>query len=318
MVIGGVRIRTLLSKTGREILNDRVPSLAAQTAYYFFFSLFPLLLFLTPILSFFADKEFIIGWVQGQLGSTIGAEGMAPVRAAMEEVVYSPDAPGVMSLGALLAAWAGSNIFGALMDSLNIAYDVKERRPFWKRILVRLGMLLVAGATIMVATIVMVAGEDVARWVGGLMGLSEAGIRTWTIVQFPVAFVFLVAIAFLVFYILPNVRQRWRPVLVAAVVTTVLWIIVTLLFRMYVQNFGSYNRTYGTIGGVIALLMWMYLSMLVFLAGGELASELHHGTGAVEPHRGVVFRGRIVTGESPEEDSMTRAQRRRVSAAEGS
>jgi membrane protein len=311
MILGGYNVRTLLARTGREILDDRVPSLAAQTAYYFFFSLFPLLLFLTPILSFFADKELLIGWVQARLSSTVGAESMAPIRAAMEEVVYSTDAPGVMSIGALLAAWSGSNIFGALMDSLNIAYDVKERRPFWKRILVRLAMLLVAGGTLVLATVVMLAGGPVASWIGGTIGASGEAIRTWTLLQYPVAFVFLVGIAFLVLYILPNVKQRWTRVLVAALVTTVLWIAVTLLFRLYVTNFGSYNKTYGTIGGIIVLLMWMYLSMLVFLAGGELASEMHRGTGEVSVRGGVVYHGRLVTAELPDSDSFSRAQRRR-------
>jgi membrane protein len=310
-IVRGTNVRTLLVKTGREIMADRVPSLAAQTAYFFFFSLFPLLLFLTPILGFFIEQEVLIVWVQDRLRDTLGAESMELVGEVMQEVVYSPDAPGVMSLGAILAGWAGSNIFGALIDALNVAYDVKERRPFWKRMLVRVGMLLVAGVTVIIATIVMLAGGPIARWIGGTVGMGDEAIRTWVYLQYPIAFLFLVAIAFLVFYILPNVKQRWTNVLVAAVVTTILWIGVTMIFRLYVDNFGNFSRTYGTIGGIIVMLMWMYLSMIVVLSGGELASELHRGTGAVEPRGGVVYHGRLVTGEPTDVDSFARAHRRR-------
>ena len=90
----------------------------------------------------------------------------------------------------------------------------------------------------------------------------------------------------MLFKLLPNVQQRWSHVIIASTITTLLWIVATLIFRLYVQHFGSYNKTYGTIGGVIILLTWMYYSMFVVLVGGELASELHHGTGATEPHEG--------------------------------
>jgi membrane protein len=122
----------------------------------------------------------------------------------------------------------------------------------------------------------------------------------------------------MLYFFLPNVRQRASHVIVASLVATLLWIIVTLLFRAYVQNFGSYNKTYGTIGGVIALLTWMYLSMLVLLSGGELASELHCGTARVEPERGATYAGRIGTDGSPGRPSTERVERVEPLAARGS
>lgn len=298
MVIGGYRVGPLLRATGREILDDHVPTLAAQTAYYFFFSLFPLLLFITPLVGLVAEPRTIMRFVETQVAAMVGPQAFAPIRAAIESAVFAEGAPGIMSMGALLAAWSGSNIFGALMDALNTAYDVEEERPWWRKQLVRLGMFLVAALTLMVATLVMLGGEDVARWVATHLGVRGTGQRVWSIAQFPLAFAFLVALAFMVIYFLPNVRQDWRKVLVAALVTTVLWLAATLLFRVYVQNFASFNRTYGTIGGIIALLTWMYYSMFVVLSGGELASELEHGTGAVRPLHGAVYQGRIVTGRA--------------------
>src|SRR5690606_36007705 len=105
----------------------------------------------------------------------------------------------------------------------------------------------------------------------------------------------LIVLAFLTLYLHPNIRQRKRLVLAGSVVTTALWIGATMLFRIYVVNFGNYNQTYGTIGAVIVLLTWMYLSMLVVLIGGELTSELHKGTGSLWPRRGAVINERIAT-----------------------
>lgn len=309
MIIKGYDVWALLKGTGREILDDKVPSLAAQTAYYFFFSLFPLLLFLTPLIGVVADAESVMRWVNSQLAAMVGAEAFIPLRAAIESVVLDDNAPGLISMGALLAAWSGSNIFGALMTALNTAYDVDEERPFLRKQLVRLGMFVVAAVTVLIATIVLLGGEDIARFVGSLLGLQETGVRAWNLIQFPLAFAFLVALAFMVFYFLPNVRQGWRAVLVAALVTTVLWILATLLFRLYVQNFASFNRTYGTIGGIIALLMWMYVSMFVVLCGGELASELQHGTGATEPVQGAIYHGRVVSLAGPSTSSPGRSHR---------
>src|SRR3977135_4383270 len=98
----------------------------------------------------------------------------------------------------------------------------------------------------------------------------------------------MIALGVMIYKLLPNLRQRWSHLVVASVIATVLWVLATLLFRLYVQHFGSFNKTYGTIGGVIALLSWMYYTMYVVLAGGELASELHNGSGAVDPEKGAI------------------------------
>jgi len=309
VVIRGYRLGPLLSGTAKEIVADGVPTLAAQTAYYFFFSLFPLLLFLAPLLSVIGDERAMMQAIETQLASVVGTQAFIPLKAALESVVFTNGAPGLMSTGLLLTAWSGSNIFGALMGALNTAYGVPDDRPWWKRQAIRLGSFVVAGVIMILATVVMLGGEDVARLVSSRIGLGESGRLAWTILQFPLAILFLVGLAFMLFYFLPNVKQDWRHVLAAAVVTTVLWIVATLLFRLYVQNFASFNKTYGTIGGIIALLSWMYYSMFVVLAGGELAAELQHGTGAMTPQRGAIYNGRVVSGAGPGASSIARAYR---------
>jgi membrane protein len=304
MIVAGFHVMPLLKKTVREIGEDRIPSLAAETAYYFFFSLFPLLLFLTPLLSLVGNGPELMESMVSRLATTLPADALSLLRRTLGEIITSSGGAGVMTLGALLAGWTGSNIFGSLMEALNVAYDVTETRPFWKRVALRLGCLVVAGVIVLLATMVFLDGERLARWVGDSMGLGPAGIAVVTALEIVLAFCLLVGLGVMIFRLLPNVHQEWRHVVVAAVVTTVLWIVATLLFRLYVQHFGAFNKTYGTIGGVIALLSWMYYTMFVVLSGGELASELHHGTGAVDPEKGAVYLGRIVSESGPGRASM--------------
>jgi len=216
-----------------------------------------------------------------QLGRALPPESYQLVHDIVTSVVYSDSAPGLMSVGAVMALWAGSNVFGALTGALNSAYNVQETRPWWKTRLLAIAMVLLSGAAIMVATITLVGGQEIVEWVAGLLALDRGTATLIKVVQYSVALLFLFGVGFLTYYLLPCERQRKSQVLVGTTVATLLWIVVTLGFRFYVVNFADYNRTYGTIGGIIVLLTWMYLSMLVVLVGGELNSELHKGTGRV-------------------------------------
>ena len=309
MIVRGYRVVPLLKKTGREILDDGIPGLAAQLAYYFFFSLFPLLLFTAPLVSVVGDEQAIFNWLMGQLQASVPGDAYRVLQAAVREVVFSPSAPGLMSVGALLAAWAGSNVFDNLITALNRAYDVTEGRPWWKRRLIALAAVATAGAFMLTASTIMLAGPEITRWLAAHTPLGSTFEATWGVVQYPLAFAILVAMLWLVYYFLPNLRQGRLQVLVGATVAAVLLVLATLLFRLYVTNFASYNKTYGAIGGIIILLTWMYITMLAILAGGELNAELHHGTGALDPRRGTVYAGRVVTALEPGRTSDERVER---------
>lgn len=309
MIIKGVDVVPLVKGTVKEVGADRIPSIAAETAYYFFFSLFPLLLFLTPLLGLIGNGQQLMESMLARLSSTMPADTLALLHRVLREIITSSGGAGIMSIGVLLAGWSGSQIFGSLMDALNIAYDVTETRSWWKKQLLRIGALLVAGGIMLVATFIFLDGERVTHWVAATLGFGEAGAVLWNVLQLLLAVCLLIATGVALFKLLPNVHQRWSHVIVASTVTTMLWLVATLLFRFYVQHFGSYNKTYGTIGGVIVLLTWMYYSMFVLLGGGELASELHHGTGAVEPTKGATYYGRIVSDSGPGTPSLTKSNR---------
>lgn len=305
MVIGGYRITELLKRTVSESLEDRVPMLAASAAYYFFFSLFPLMLFLAPLLSFVGEKERLINGIMERLAPLVPGDARLVIEGALRDVVFVEGAPALMSVGALLAAFAASNVISMLTMSLNVAYDVTEPRPFWKRRLLALIFVILGGIALALAAPVMIAGEQLVATIGASLGLQQqaANIISW--LQYPVTFAVLVAVLWLVYYVLPATKQNAKLVLVGAVVAATLWVIVTLGFRYYVSNFAAYNRTYGAIGGIIILLMWMWLTMLVLLAVGELNSELHRGTGPVRSRRPILPDGRIpTTQQSPQSSTQ--------------
>lgn len=298
MTLGGYSIGPLVKKTVREIGADRVTSLAASAAYNFFFSLFPLLLFLAPMLSLLGNKEAIVNFLMGQMTSVLPPDQLEALRPVLLNIVFAKNAPGLMSIGALLAAWSGSTVFGSLIGSLNTAYDVEETRPWWKQQAIRLGVFALAAVILILTTIIFLGGEDIANRVGGWLHLGEAFVTVWKVIQFPLALLGLFGLAFVMIYFLPNLKQRKTHAVLGAAITTVLWLVATLLFRLYIQHFPP-NPAYGIIGGIIILLTWMYYTMFVMLVGGELASELHHGTGAIDPRKGAVYYGRIVSDDAP-------------------
>lgn len=297
MIIAGFRVKDLAKKTWKESLADNVPGIAAQAAYNVFFSLFPFLLFITPLLSLVGDKQEMINTILSRL--TLPPAAMTMLADVLRNVVFSSSAPELISTGALLAAYSGSNIFTTLMDALNTAYDVQDKRGWWKKRFIALGMLIAAAVVMGLATYVMLAGEKTASVLGNLLGMSAQTARAWTFLQFPIAFLLLTCFLWLMYYLLPYAKQEKRHIWVGAVFAAILWILMTLLFRFYVQNWGAYNPAYGAIGAVMILLTWIYISSVVILVGGELNSEIACGTGSVKSRAGAVYAGRIASGENP-------------------
>src|SRR5689334_10081994 len=296
MVIRGYDVVAVSKKTWAEVGKDKVSVYAAQMAYSFFFALFPLLLFFAALLSLVADKQTVMAQFNGRIAAALPGDVASLLGKTVEKVVFSKGAPGLLSFGLLTAAWSGSSIFGALRTALNAAYDVAETRPWWKQYLLQLGMLVLAGGVTVAATVILLNGEGIVSWLGAHLGLGRITTLIWTVVQFPLAIGALVAVIWLVYYLLPNCRhQDKRILIIAATIATVLWIAATLLFRLYVQKFNALNPAYGAIGAIMVLLTWMYYSSFVLLAAGELAAELQAGTGrADQPVNEHVLKGASV------------------------
>ena len=285
MRIKGYDLVALLRKTWKEIGDDRVAVYAAQMAYTLFFSIFPLLLFFAALLSLVANRDRVMAMLGGATASL--PSGVSElVLATARSVIFARGAPGLLSFGLLTAAWSGSSIFGAFRQALNAAYDVTESRPWWKQYLLQLAMLVVAGAALLLATVVLIDGEGIVAWVGHHAGLGSGVRIVWAVLQVPLALAAVVGVLWAQYYFLPNARNQRRIFpLVGAVIATVLWMAATLLFRLYVQRFHALNPAYGAIGAIMVLLTWMYYSSFVLLAAGELVSELEAGTGTDHAQR---------------------------------
>lgn len=302
MVILGYRVGELIKSTVKETKEDNVLGIATQVAYNFFFSVFPLLLFLTPILSLIGDKRRIVTELLARLSEALPSEAFTLFSKVLTDIMFAKNAPGLISLGALLAAWSGSNIFSTFMDALDTAYDVKDDRPWWKKRLLSLAVMVVWVFIITLVTAILLAGDSIVGYARDNLAMGSSALTLWSVIQFPLAIVLLIAFLYFMYWLLPYVKQDKKQILVGAVAAALLFVMATLLFRLYVQHFPP-NATYGTIGAVMVLLSWMYFISVVILVGGELNSELHHGTGSVASKRGSVYAGRIATGEQPTQPS---------------
>jgi membrane protein len=190
----------LFRRVWHNILATDVLGLAAQTAYFFFFSLFPLLLFTAPLLSLVGDKQQTVGVIMQAIAQSVPPDAFLLIQGVVNDVVFAKNAPGVLSLGAILTLWAGSNVFSALTDALNHAFAVTETRPWWKRTLICLAFAIGAAIVGTMATIVMLDGEQVVQTVADFLGLGATARTIWLVLQFPIAFAFVVLLAWAVYY----------------------------------------------------------------------------------------------------------------------
>ena len=290
MTLMGRDVVGLLKAVKNEMGEDRMSVYASQMAYSFFFSLFPLILFLAALMALIFDRAEVVRFLTSELDVALPPDVASVLAKTLESVVGEDgSAPGILSFGAVTALWSGSAIFGTFMGALNDAHDVDEDRPFWKKYLVRIAALAASAVVLVAATIILVNGEAVVGWIGDRVGIGDTMRTVWTIAQIPLAIAAVVLLLWGLYYFLPAVPGNSKKyALVAAVVATVLWILATLLFRLYVQKFHTMNPSYGAIGAIMVLLTWMFFSSFVLLAAGELNAELEHGTarvGADSAHR---------------------------------
>lgn len=256
----------------REIKADNCTGRAAQLAYYFVFALFPFMLFLTSLLGYIPADGLFEG-IMDLLGTFLPSSVLELVRGNVEDLVRNQRG-GLLSFGIIMAVWVSSNAMMAISSALNRAYNVDETRPFWKlrgmAILVTIGLSLM----IIAAMILLIFGPQIGSWVASAVGLGAAFELTWNIVRWPVIVFFLITVMAVIYYFAPNVDQKWQWITPGAVFAVIVTLLASLAFAFYVNNWGSYNKTYGSIGAVIGLLTWFYLLGFLILVGGEINSEV--------------------------------------------
>src|SRR4051812_38872448 len=264
----------LFKRTARAVVADNCPGLAAQLAYYFFLSLFPALLFLVALASFLPVAG-LIDTITAALGRVAPQEVIDLVQGQLILIAKAKNG-GLLTIGIIGTVWSTASGMNAVIDAINQAYNIEERRPFWKTKLVALALTVVLAVFIVFSFALVLVGPGMGEKIAGWLHLAPVFGWTWWMLHWPVVFTLMILGVGLIYYHAPDVKQTWVWVAPGSILATLLWIGACVAFRYYVTHFASYNATYGAIGGIIVALLWFYVSALVLLAGAELNAEIMH------------------------------------------
>jgi membrane protein len=272
--------RALIARTWREINDDNCLGLAAQLAYYFILALFPALIVVVAIASFFPRST--LQQVLATLAPFTPPDALSLIRTQLDSILAAEQG-GLLTVGVLGALWSSSAALTAIIDTLNRAFDVEETRPWWKVRLLAIGLTVGIAVFILTAFALVVAGPEVAHLVADRLGLASTVATAWTIVQWPIVFLLVTFGVALTYYFAPDIDQDWAFITPGSALATGLWLVASLGFRVYVQNFSDYNATYGALGAAVLLLLWLYVSGLAVLVGAELNSEIESARSSRRP-----------------------------------
>jgi len=270
--LGNLTLRQLVVDAWNESNEDDIFSIAAQLAYSSLFALFPFLLFLITLIGYLPIGN-LLDQIMSALRNLMPPDALALVQQNIESIVREPRG-GLLSFGLIATLWAASRGVVSLCSGLNAAYDVKEGRPWWKLQLTAITLTLSLSLFVIFAAILMIFGGAIGDWLSQALELGPLFQIIWNAVRLFLAALIMVVVMAILYYYCPDVEQQWRWVTPGSIVAVFGWIGASLVFSYYVGHFGNYNKTYGTIGAVIILLTWMYLSGLIVLLGGEINSEI--------------------------------------------
>jgi membrane protein len=279
--LGGQTWGQLAKRVWTDIGKDDIFGRAAQLSYYFLLALFPLLLFLTSVIGVVLGSESGLRQsLFAYLGKVLPSSASELVSNTMLEVSNSSGG-GKISFGILAALWAASTGMGAVSESLNVAYHVKETRPWWKQRLTAVGLTIALSVLIITALVLVLYGGRISDHLALSYGFGSAFVVAWKIAQWPIVLIFLFLGFAFIYYWAPDLRdQDWRWITPGSVVGVILWLLVSFGFRLYLHYFNSYSKTYGSLGAVIILMLWFYFTGAAILIGGEVNSDIEAAAAA--------------------------------------
>ena len=274
-----------LKRTVREFKEDNLTDWAAALTYYSVLAIFPALIVLVSILGLVGESA------TQPLIDNLGTVAPGPAKeiftSAIENLQGDQGAAGVLFvIGLLGALWSASGYVGAFMRASNAIYDIEEGRPVWKTLPVRVGLTIVLLVLLAITTMAVVITGGLAERIGDVVGLGSTAVDVWNIAKWPVLLIVVSFMFALLYWAAPNVKQPgFRWVSPGGILAVVGWLIASGAFAFYVGNFGSYNKTYGALGGVIVFLVWLWISNIVILLGAEFNAELERGRAIEEGMR---------------------------------
>jgi len=270
--LGGLSIREIGRLAVAEIWKDEILDRAAALSYYFVFALFPTLLFLTTLLGMgpgraAMDRLLVV------IQDLLPADAASLVRHTLTEIQRGAGR-GLLSVGAVAALWGASRGMLSIMNTLNVVYGVTSRRPWWRQQLAAVVLTVIFSVLALAALVSFVFGERTGRAMAAWLGHGTTFTSAWNLLQWPLGLLLVLTGIDLVYHLAPAVRQRWYWLTPGSVFAGIAWTAASIGLRVYVRRFANYNATYGSIGGGILLLLWLYLSGLALLIGGEINSVI--------------------------------------------
>jgi len=267
-------LKARLKRIGSRIQDHNVFGCAAQLSYYFLLALFPLLLFLVSLLGYFAQAgSELRNQLLNYLAAVMPQAAVSLVHTTLDEISQSAGS-GKLSFGLLAALWAASNGMGAISDTLNTAYNVRETRSWWKVRLISVLLTISLSVLIVTALAIVLYGGTIGEALASRFGFSNVFTTTWKILQWPIALIFVLITFNVIYNFAPNIRRRQRKFFTpGAFVGVALWLLVSFGFRIYLHYFNSYSVTYGSLGALIILMLWFYFTGVAILIGGEINCE---------------------------------------------
>lgn len=273
--LGGLTPLQLVKRVYHEFDDDEVLTRSAALAYYFVSALFPMIFFLMAMLGLFARSHDLQSSLLNYTARFMPADAYRLVQKTLQEVANNSSGL-KLAFGLSLALWSGSGGVASIMDALNRCYHVKDARPWWKQRLISIGLTASISALTVVALAIVLYGGAIADFVGSHVGLSNVTVMAWHIAQWPIALFFIVMSFAILYYWGPDTEQKWQWITPGSVVGVLAWIGASLLFRVYLHFFNSYSKTYGSLGAAIVLLLWLYISGMAIMVGGEINSEIEN------------------------------------------
>jgi membrane protein len=308
--LGGLTWKDLGKRVVSEIQKDDVFGRAAQLAYYFLLALFPLLLFLTSVIGLLLGSGT---GLRHSLFSYLSRVLPGSAYQLVDSTIYEVSAAsggGKVVFGILAALWAASNGMGAITQALNVAYNVKETRPWWKQRLTAVGLTVGLSVLIISALVLVLTGGRLAGFVASHFGFTEVFVISWKILQWPLLLGCMLLAFALIYYLAPDVAdQKWIWITPGSVIGLGLWLLVSVGFKLYLHFFDSYSKTYGALGAVIVLMLWLYLTGAAILIGGEVNSEIENAA-AKAGARGAKEKGEKAPQENQQNESARPGKRR--------
>ncbi len=271
-IVMQARLKRAVAAAYQDVIKHHTLQVAAALSYYFVLAVFPGLIFLSAAMGSILFSDFFTPTLKF-LGRVLPPDTMGLFQSVLFDVLNS-NRRTWLSIGSLGIIWVASSAFDAIIEALDIAYDVKDSRPFWKTRLLAVVLGGVCTGLWLSALAVMMAGPRFGEWLAARIPISRAFVIFWPAIHWTVAITFTVVAVEAVYFLAPNAKQRFLATLPGALLAVTCWIVLSYMLGIYFRHFANFNRTYGTLGGFIALLTWLYWNSFALLLGAELNQEL--------------------------------------------